>query len=99
MAGMAEVLAEGTGYPGMTGIIPCFVLYRCNVCNGAGSIAKSLDNGRFFIFIRALFSLRHKSPSPLSTPIKKTVQMSDKAGLYDICKHTKLSRKYETDSA
>lgn len=60
MAGMAEVLAEGTGYPGMTGIIPCFVLYRCNVCNGAGSIAKSLDNGRFFIFIRALFSLRQK---------------------------------------
>lgn len=25
MARMAELLEEGTGYPGMTGIIPCFV--------------------------------------------------------------------------
>lgn len=72
-----------------------FCLYRCNVCNGAGSIATSLDNGRFFIFIRALFSLRQKSPSPLYIPIKKTDEMSDKAGLYDICKHTKLSRKMQ----
>lgn len=76
----------------MTGIIPCFVLYRCNVCNGTGSIAESLDNGRlFFIYSRIVFSLP-KNPFPLSTPIKKTDEMSDKAGLYDICKHSKLSR-------
>lgn len=72
-----------------------FCLYRCNVCNGTGSIAKSLDNCRFFFFYsRIVFTSSKKSISSFHT-YQKTDEMSDKAGLYDICKHTKLPRKIQ----